>query len=89
MLSFTPGAAAASIKRQCPNVARIRLLSGRLHALGPGPLYRFLCEVADGRDIWNRLEVYAQLDPDTVRVFGGDQLPQRVWIVYENPDGRK
>jgi hypothetical protein len=58
-----------------PNEARLQCLAGRLHALGPRPTYEFLKEVAAGADLLDRLEVYARLDPDFIRAFGGDILP--------------
>ena len=43
--------------------ARLRLLTDRLHRLGPRPLYEFLRELRDGADLLPRLEAYARIAP--------------------------
>ena len=58
-------------------------LVARLHALGPRPTYELLREVATGADLFVRLEIYAQLDPDIVRALGGDVLPIEYLLVID------
>jgi hypothetical protein len=57
--------------------ARLRLLAGRIHRLGPRPLYELLRELDAGAELGPRLEAYARLAPlaDFIHAFGGDQLP--------------
>jgi hypothetical protein len=57
------------------NIPRLRHLAERLHALGPRPLFEFLVEVAAGADLVDRLERYADLDPDVVHRLGADRMP--------------
>ena len=51
----------------------------RVHALGPRPLAELLSEIAAATGepglIADRLQAYAQLDPETVRAVGGDRFP--------------
>lgn len=54
---------------------RIRALTQHLYRLGERPVFEWACEVGGGADPLARLERYAQLDPDTVHVLGGDVLP--------------
>jgi hypothetical protein len=44
--------------------------------LGPSPLGHFIreVEIATGADVTGRLEVYAGIDPEFVRAFGGDRF---------------
>jgi hypothetical protein len=61
--------------------ARLRLLAGRLHVLGPRPLFEYLNEVIAGADPIMRLEAYARLAPLTefIAALDGDRLaPPRV-----------
>jgi hypothetical protein len=57
--------------------ARLRLLAGRLHALGPRPLFEYLAEVIAGADGGEALERYARLAPlaEFIAANGGDRLP--------------
>ena len=61
-------------RRAVPDV-RLRRLARLLHLLGERPLYEWLREVIGGRDPVERLEVYAELDPDILAAIGGDRLP--------------
>jgi hypothetical protein len=45
-----------------------------LHRLGPAPLGHFLREIELGANVAERLERYARLDPDFIRVLGGDRF---------------
>jgi hypothetical protein len=58
-----------------PPRQRLALLTARLHELGPRALLEFLLELLDGADLVERLEVYAAIDPATLRALGGDRLP--------------
>jgi hypothetical protein len=57
--------------------ARLRLLAGRVHALGERPLYEMLRELDAGAELGPTLEVYAKLDgyADFILMHGGDRLP--------------
>ncbi len=62
-----------------PRIPRERLLylAGRLHSLGPRPLFEFLREIEAGAPLHERLERYAALEPlaDFIQSLGGDRLP--------------
>jgi hypothetical protein len=60
---------------QPPSLSRIRHLASRLHSLG------LLKEIANGADLWRRLERYAELDPEIVRALGADELPHYAMLV--------
>ncbi len=60
---------------------RLRHLAGRVHQLGPRPLFELMCEIAGGADPLSRFEVYAGIDPDLVRALGGDQLAPTIFLV--------
>jgi hypothetical protein len=57
--------------------ARLRLLAGRIHGLGSGPLYYLLRELVDGADLWPRLEAYGRLEPLAafIAALDGDRIP--------------
>lgn len=59
-------------------ISRLRRqrLVEHLHRLGPSPLGHFIREVeaVTGTDVSARLERYAQIDPELVRVLGGDKF---------------
>jgi len=55
---------------------RLRHLARQLHALGEGPLYRFLQQIAAGADLIPTLETYAALPADLIQAFDGDRLPE-------------
>ncbi len=54
---------------------RLRFLAGRIHRLGPRPLFELLNELAAGADVVERLERYAALPADFIREHGGSELP--------------
>jgi hypothetical protein len=56
----------------------LRQLASHLHHLGPRPVFELLAEVAQGAPLIERLERYAQLDPEIVHAVGGDVLPPTV-----------
>ena len=60
-----------------PTDARLRLLAGRIHGLGTGPLYYLLRELVDGADPLPRLEAYGRLAPlaPFIAALDGDRLP--------------
>ena len=64
-----------------PSLARLRRLAERLHSLGPRPTFELLKEIANGGDLWRRLERYAELDPEIVRTLGADELPSYARLV--------
>src|SRR5262245_48789084 len=67
-----------------PNNARFQYLVGRLHALGPRPVDELLREIVAGADVFACLETYARLDPEFVRMYGGDVLPiDRDLVVFD------
>jgi len=55
-------------------VAHLRRLASRIHRLGPRPLFELFCEIGHEGEALNRIEVYAKLDADIVRAFGGDSF---------------
>jgi hypothetical protein len=54
---------------------RLRHLANHLHRLGPRPVFEILAEALQGAPLIERLERYAQLDPDLVHALGADVLP--------------
>jgi hypothetical protein len=54
---------------------RLRCLAGRIHSLGPRPLYELFCELSASPTVIARLETYASLDFETLDRFGGQDLP--------------
>ncbi len=54
---------------------RLRYLAGRIHSLGPRPIYELLCELSASSAAVARFEAYAALDPDVLDQFGGRDLP--------------
>ena len=66
-----------------PHPARLRHLAQRLHSLGPRPIFELLKEIANGGDLWRRLERYAELDPEIVRAIGADEMPPLVICISE------
>jgi hypothetical protein len=63
-----------------PTRLRVRHLAGRIHALGPGPLFHLFCELVDGAEPLSRLEVYARLDADFIRAFNGHELHSQLFV---------
>jgi hypothetical protein len=57
--------------------ARLRLLTGRIHELGSGPLYYLLRELVDGADPGPRLEAYGRLAPlaPFIAALDADRVP--------------
>ena len=64
-----------------PHPARLRHLAQRLHSLGPRPIFELLKEIANGGDLWRRLECSAELDPEIVGALGADELPSYTRLV--------
>ncbi len=60
-----------------PPDERLRYLAKRVHSLGERALFELLLEVADGADLWERLEAYARLAPfgPFIEQCGGRWLP--------------
>jgi hypothetical protein len=54
---------------------RMRHLAGRIHALGPGPLFELMCELSGSSAALDRFEAYAGIDPEILDRFGGHALP--------------
>jgi hypothetical protein len=72
----TPCITAATITSS--TALRLRHLAGRIHRLGPYPLYHLLCELSGSSAVLDRLESYAALDGDFIRALGGDRLPPTI-----------
>ena len=53
---------------------RLRHLVGRVHDLGPRPLYELFRELIAGADPLPRIERYAELDAGFIQALGGDQF---------------
>jgi hypothetical protein len=60
---------------------RLRHLAGRVHRLGPRPLFELMCELAGGADPITQFENYAKLDADFIRAMGGDVMPPPAILV--------
>jgi hypothetical protein len=61
---------------------RLKHLAGRVHQLGPRPLFELMCELVGGSsDPLSRIEVYAGLDADIVRALGGADLPPHLYRI--------
>jgi hypothetical protein len=80
VMSYKTPAARSSPRREgCPLIPpdeRLRRLARQLHRLGERPLYEFLAELAAGADPIERLEVYSRIDPEILRLHGGNNLPR-------------
>jgi hypothetical protein len=66
-------------------LARLRRLADHLHTLGPRPIFEYLREIIAGADPVDRLERYAELDPEVIRALGGDRLPPAHRVVGARP----
>lgn len=57
--------------------ARLAYLAGRIHRLGPRPLYELLREIEAGLPLAERLEAYSRLAElaTFIAAFGGADLP--------------
>jgi hypothetical protein len=59
-----------------PSTTRhLRRLASRIHQLGPRPLFELLCEIGHEADPLRRIEAYAALDSNVVRLLGGSDFP--------------
>jgi hypothetical protein len=56
-------------------VVRLRHLAGRIHGLGPRPLFEMMCELSGSSSALALFETYADIDPDILSRFGGHALP--------------
>jgi hypothetical protein len=57
------------------DLARLRYLARRLHALGERSVYEYLREIIAGANVVDRLEAFARLDPAIIEALGGSALP--------------
>jgi hypothetical protein len=64
---------------------RLRCLAPRIHALGEGPLFYLLREIAGGANVVDTAERYARLPADLIRAYGGDRLPPPLAVVRGLP----
>lgn len=60
---------------------RLRHLAGRIHGLGPRPLFELMCELSTSSAALDRFEAYAALDHETLARFGGHALPPPLRVV--------
>jgi hypothetical protein len=60
---------------------RLRFLAGRLHELGPKPLYYFLREIERGAELRPHLERYAALPAEFIAACGGDRFEPTASLV--------
>jgi hypothetical protein len=58
-------------------IARLQYLTGRIHKLGPRPLFELLRELVSGADPMFALERYARIEhlAGFITQLNGDQLP--------------
>jgi hypothetical protein len=61
--------------------ARLRHLVARLHRLGPQPLLYFIREIAEGADVYEHLERYAEIDTGFVHAFRADRFQPLAFAV--------
>jgi hypothetical protein len=77
-----PQTGPAAQSRSMADAVRFRRQIVHLHSLGVRPLAEFLVELADQTDgksvILDLLAEYERLEPDAVRLVGGDRFPRRV-----------
>src|ERR1700730_13952686 len=66
---------------QAKSRARLKYRAGRLHALGPKPLFHFLNELERGADLRSHLERNAALPADFIKALGGDVILPPVHLV--------
>jgi hypothetical protein len=67
------------------SIARLRYLAGRIHALGPRPLYELLRQLDAGAELHPTLEAYARLPAKFIAAHGGDRLmPLRAVEVHRD-----
>jgi hypothetical protein len=64
---------------------RLRCLAPRVHALGEGPLYHLLRELAAGAPVLPTVERYARLPADLIHAYRGDRLPPALAVVRGRP----
>lgn len=62
---------------------RLRCLAGRIHELGPNPLFQMLCEMSTALGAMDCFERYGALAlyADFVEAHGGRDLPANIRIV--------
>jgi hypothetical protein len=74
------GAVAHNVELDCN---RLRHLTGKIHKLGPRPLFELLRELALGADLMFVLERYARIAPlaGFITQLNGDRLPPPARIV--------
>lgn len=64
--------------KQAHSRVRRQYLVGRVHELGPSPLFHFISDVERGGDVAELLEQYAALPADFIRSLGGDRFAPSV-----------
>ena len=64
-------------QRHSPSDPRLQYLTKRLYRLRPRALHELLVELTAtfGPEVLARLEAHARLDPEILRVVGGDHFP--------------
>jgi len=60
---------------------RLRFLAGRIHALGPRPLFEIMCELSGSSTALDRFEAYAAMNSETLNRFGGRELPPAIRLI--------
>lgn len=60
---------------------RLRYVAGRIHKLGPRPLFELLCELSTSPNAMHKFEIYARLDGDLIEAFDGAELPPTMVLV--------
>jgi hypothetical protein len=69
---------------QAGSRARRQRLVEQLHRLGPAPLFHALAEIERGASVAATLETYAELDPDFIRAYHGDQFTPSTFLIRED-----
>jgi hypothetical protein len=70
---------------QAQSEIRLKYLAGRIHQLGPAPLYYLLSDIEQqsSGDLRELFEQYAQLPAELIKVYRGDQFAPPVSLIRE------
>jgi len=72
---------------QAYSKVRLQLLATQIHDLGAYPLFHLLAEIVEGAPPIPRIERYARLSREHghfIRALGGDQFPDRLFVISGN-----
>lgn len=76
--------APASLTIASSIAVRMRYLAGRVHSLGPKPLFEMLCTIAaDSSAALDLIERYAALPAGFIEANNGRDFPPHLWLIKE------